>query len=74
MAEEIDAERPARPHAEPAQRRTNFGTLLLLVALVIVVLQASGSGTKDWPYVLAVVLAVVGAGLRIEGAILRRTR
>jgi hypothetical protein len=74
MTEPGDAEADAKVDAESAARRSNVGTLLLLVALVVVLLQAISAGTKDWPNLLAVVLAVTGAGLRIEGVLLRRGR
>ncbi|WP_116047033.1 hypothetical protein [Amycolatopsis palatopharyngis] len=55
-----------------AASRASFGSVALLAAFVIVFLQAIGSGYDQWPYLLAVVLAVTGAGLRIEAAIARQ--
>lgn len=72
MTDPEKADRAARLEAESTERRTNVGTLAILVALVIVVVQAFGSGAEQWPNLLAVLLAVIGAGLRVEGALLRR--
>lgn len=46
-----------------------LGTVALGAAFVIVLLQAIGSGTRDWPDVLAAVLAITGVDLRIEAAL-----
>jgi hypothetical protein len=48
-----------------------LGTVAIGAALAIVLLQAISSGTRDWPDLLAVVLAIAGVGLRIEAAVTR---
>lgn len=59
-----------RSHSQSS--RATLGTVALLAAFVIVLLQAIGSGNAQWPNLLAVVLAVLGSGLRIEAVLARR--
>ncbi|GAB3282023.1 hypothetical protein [Parasphingorhabdus pacifica] len=52
-----------------ATGRATLGTVALLAAFVIVALQAVGTGYDQWPNLLAILLAVLGSGMRIEAAI-----
>lgn len=72
MDDEDRTDRAVRLDEESAARRSNVGSLFLVAAFVPVLTQAFGAGTELWPGALAVVLAVIGAGLRIEGVLLRR--
>lgn len=52
----------------------SVGSIALLAAFVIVLLQAVGTGADEWPDLLAILLAILGVGLRIEAALLARGR
>ncbi|GAA1247006.1 hypothetical protein GCM10009676_36460 [Prauserella halophila] len=58
-----------RSNYRTAAGRATLGSVALLAAFVIVALQAVGTGYDQWPNLLAILLAVVGSGLRIEAAI-----
>lgn len=60
-----------------AATRASFGSIALLTAFLIVLLQTVGSGDGLLPGLLAgllaVLLAILGVGLRIEAAVLGRS-
>lgn len=58
--------------ATTAASRVTLGNAALLAAFIIVLLQAIGTDYDKWPDLLAIVLAIVGTGLRIEAALARR--
>jgi len=58
--------------SRPQRSRTSIGSVALLAAFVIVVLQAIGEASAQWPNLLAIVLAILGSGLRIEAVLARR--
>ncbi|MBP2322414.1 hypothetical protein JOF56_002799 [Kibdelosporangium banguiense] len=49
-----------------------LGTMLLVAAFVIVLLEMVGSSPNAQMNVLAVLLAITGSGLRLEAAVTRR--
>lgn len=55
-----------------AATKASFGSIALLAAFLIVLLSTAGSGDDLMPGLLAVLLAVLGVGLRIEAAVLGR--
>lgn len=57
--------------SEQARSRASFGSLALLVAFIMIPLQAVSEFRDAWATLTAILLAILGVGLRIEAAILR---
>ncbi|TVT44045.1 hypothetical protein FNH05_21925 [Amycolatopsis rhizosphaerae] len=65
------ADRSADRGGRDATVIRSTGTVALIAAFAVVLLEIAGTGTPEWPRLLAVVLAVTGVGLRIEAALVR---
>jgi protein-S-isoprenylcysteine O-methyltransferase Ste14 len=46
-----------------------IGTTAIVASVIVLLVNATTSNRPDWVNALAIVLAVIGAGLRIEAAI-----
>lgn len=57
-------------YSAPGTSERAVGNVALLVAFVLVLLTVAGAVTS-WAPPMAIVLAIVGAGLRIEAAVAR---